>query len=51
MKQNDIDRWVNRQNRMNRHTTLLPLNWAMVAAGIVVIVVLVLVLLRAANLL
>ena len=51
MKQRDINRWVNRQARMNRQAAMPAINWALMASILVVIGVLLIVILRAAHVL
>lgn len=51
MKQQDIDRWVNRENRMNRQAAMPHVNLATIAIVIAVIGAVVFILLGAANLL
>ncbi len=51
MKQRDIDRWVNRQARMNWQATMPTINWALVASSLAVIGVILMVVLRVAHIL
>ncbi len=51
MKQREIDRWVNRQTRMNRRFSFPAVNWVQVAAMLIVISGIVIMVLKAAHLL
>ncbi len=46
MKQRDIDRWVNRQARMNRQATMPDINWGRIASILIVIGILLILILR-----
>jgi len=49
MKQRDIDRWVNRQSRMNRHAAMPTINWAALVGIVAVIVALLIIVLKTAH--
>jgi len=51
MKQRDIDRWMRRQARMNRHTSMPTINWAALVTIVAVVVALLIIVLKAAYLL
>ena len=51
MKQRDIDRWVNRQARMNRQATMPAINWAALGSIVAMVVVLLIIVLKVAHLL
>ena len=51
MKQREIDRWVNRQARMNRLDNMPSINWALVATSLVVMGVILMIVLRVAHIL
>ena len=51
MKQQDIDRWVNRQARMNRQTILPAINWAVLIGVMIMVVALIIIVLKAAHIL
>lgn len=51
MKQRDIDRWVNRQARMNRQAALPAVNWGSIASILVVSAGLLIVVLKSAHIL
>jgi len=51
MKQRDIDRWVNRQARMNRQATMPTTNWAALVSIVAMIVALLIIILKAAHVL
>ena len=46
MKQNEIDRWVRRQNRMHNHTSMPAVNWTVIGGVLIVVAALVFVFLK-----
>jgi uncharacterized membrane protein YidH (DUF202 family) len=51
MKQRDIDRWVNRQARMNRQAHTPPVNWTLIASIMMMVCALLIIILKAAHVL
>jgi hypothetical protein len=51
MKQRDIDRWANRQARMNRQATVPAINWAVLIGIVAIVAALVIIVLKAGQVL